>query len=113
MAVILITHDLTVVRQFADRVYVMQHGEVKEHNETAALFASPQHPYTKRFCLPTPRALQNPLKKIPAQCCKARACASFTRLKSGGLFRPDYIDLVAVDSLDFNLKRGETLGHRW
>ena len=41
MAVVLITHDLTIVRQFSDRVYVMQHGEVKEHNETAALFANP------------------------------------------------------------------------
>ncbi len=41
MAVILITHDLTVVRQFSDYVYVMQHGEVQEHNTTAALFENP------------------------------------------------------------------------
>ena len=49
MAVILITHDLTVVRQFADHVYVMQHGEVREEGPTEALFSNPQHPYTKRL----------------------------------------------------------------
>ena len=47
MAVILITHDLTVVRQFSDYVYVMQHGDVREHNTTAALFDDPRHPYTQ------------------------------------------------------------------
>ncbi|TIM80295.1 MAG: ABC transporter ATP-binding protein [Mesorhizobium sp.] len=47
MAVILITHDLTVVRQFSDYVYVMSQGEVKEHNTTEALFKNPQHPYTR------------------------------------------------------------------
>ncbi|TIS11025.1 MAG: ABC transporter ATP-binding protein, partial [Mesorhizobium sp.] len=49
MAVVLITHDLTVVRKFSDYVYVMQHGEMREHNVTERLFADPQHPYTKRL----------------------------------------------------------------
>ena len=44
MAVILITHDLTVVRQFADYVYVMQHGLVREEGAAETLFANPQHP---------------------------------------------------------------------
>ena len=39
MAVILITHDLTIVRQFSEYVYVMQDGEVKEHNRTETIFA--------------------------------------------------------------------------
>jgi peptide/nickel transport system ATP-binding protein len=60
MAVILITHDLTVVRQFADRVYVMQHGEVKEHNVTEALFSNPQHPYTKRLLSAEPKGVAKP-----------------------------------------------------
>ncbi|MCT6839249.1 MAG: ATP-binding cassette domain-containing protein, partial [Bifidobacteriales bacterium] len=65
MAVILITHDLTVVRQFSDYVYVMQHGEVKEHNTTAALFATPRHPYTCHLLGSEPRGQANPM---PADC---------------------------------------------
>ena len=55
MAVILITHDLTVVRQFSDYVYVMQHGEMREHNRTEKIFAIPQHPYTKHLLASEPR----------------------------------------------------------
>ena len=57
MAVILITHDLTVVRQFSDYVYVMQHGEVQEHNTTAALFDNPQHPYTRHLLASEPKGV--------------------------------------------------------
>ena len=49
MAVIMITHDLTIVRHFSDYVYVMQDGEIKEHNRTAELFANPRHPYTRHL----------------------------------------------------------------
>ena len=55
MAVILITHDLTVVKQFADYVYVMQNGQVREHNETKILFENPEHPYTKRLLASEPK----------------------------------------------------------
>ena len=61
MAVILITHDLTVVQHFADYVYVMQDGEVKEHNTTRALFAAPRHPYTKHLLASEPKGIANPL----------------------------------------------------
>ncbi|WP_143320710.1 ATP-binding cassette domain-containing protein, partial [Cellulomonas iranensis] len=47
MAVVFITHDLGIVRRFADRVYVMRSGEVVETNETEKLFTEPEHPYTK------------------------------------------------------------------
>src|SRR6478736_4100347 len=61
MAVILITHDLTVVRQFSDYVYVMQYGEMREHNTTEKLFANPQHAYTKHLLGSEPRGQANPL----------------------------------------------------
>ena len=47
MAVLLITHDLGIVRHMADRVYVMKDGNVVEHNAMRALFSDPQHDYTK------------------------------------------------------------------
>ncbi len=65
MAVILITHDLTVVRQFADYVYVMQHGEVREEGPTESLFTNPQHPYTKRLLGSEPKGRANPLEGTP------------------------------------------------
>jgi peptide/nickel transport system ATP-binding protein len=110
MAVILITHDLTVVRQFADRVYVMQHGEVKEHNTTAALFANPQHPYTKRLLLSDPKGVAQPLKEDTGTILSGKDVRVTYVLKKGGLFNATYHDLHAVDGLSLDLKRGETLG---
>ena len=110
MAVILITHDLTVVRQFADRVYVMQHGEVKEHNATAALFANPQHPYTRRLLASDPKGVAQPLVgNLPTVLEGKNVRVTYT-LKRGGLFNATYSDLQAVDGLSLDLKKGETLG---
>jgi peptide/nickel transport system ATP-binding protein len=110
MAVILITHDLTVVRQFADRVYVMQHGEVKEHNTTAALFSNPQHAYTKRLLSSDPKGVAKPLEgNQPSILTGDNVRVTYT-LKKGGLFNATYHPLQAVDGLSLDLKRGETLG---
>jgi len=56
MAVLLITHDLGVVAQVADRVYVMYSGRIVEHATTQRLFATPAHPYTRALLESTPRA---------------------------------------------------------
>jgi len=110
MSVILITHDLTVVRQFADRVYVMQHGEVKEHNKTAALFASPQHPYTRRLLASDPKGIAQPLEGTPPTILSGDKVRVTYTLKRGGFFNATYSDLQAVDGLSLDLKKGETLG---
>ncbi|GGD24192.1 ABC transporter ATP-binding protein [Aureimonas glaciei] len=57
LSYIFITHDLPVVRNFADRVLVMHRGRVVEENETVALFASPSQPYTQTLLAsnPTPK----------------------------------------------------------
>ena len=49
MALLLITHDLTIVRKMADRVAVMTRGEIVEAGPTAEVFARPRHPYTRRL----------------------------------------------------------------
>jgi peptide/nickel transport system ATP-binding protein len=110
MAVILITHDLTVVRQFADRVYVMQHGEVKEHNFTEALFKNPQHPYTQRLLASDPKGVARPLNEDTGTILSGKNVRVTYKLKKGGLFNATYHDLHAVDGLSLDLKRGETLG---
>ena len=49
MAILLITHDLNLVRKFADRVAVMENGVIVEHGPVAAIFANPQHSYTRKL----------------------------------------------------------------
>ncbi len=110
MAVVLITHDLTVVKQFADRVYVMQLGELREHNETQALFANPQHPYTRRLLSSEPKGIAQPLVQKETPILIGKDIRVVYKLKKGGMFNPQYHDLVAVDSLSLTLQRGETLG---
>ena len=60
LSYIFITHDLPIVRRFADRVLVMQQGKVVEENDTAALFAAPRHAYTKTLleAVPQPKWLR-------------------------------------------------------
>ncbi|HEY0033136.1 MAG TPA: ATP-binding cassette domain-containing protein, partial [Devosia sp.] len=111
MAVILITHDLTVVRQFSEYVYVMQNGRVQEHNATEALFANPTHAYTKHLLASEPKGTALPLVEGAHETVLEgkEVKVSFT-LKRGGFFKPDFFELKAVDSLDIKLMRHETLG---
>ena len=55
MAVLLITHDLNLVRRFADRVAVMEQGVLVEEGRVADVFRAPQHPYTQRLIASQPR----------------------------------------------------------
>ncbi len=110
MAVILITHDLTVVRQFADYVYVMQHGVVREEGATEALFTAPKHPYTQRLLGSEPKGGANPLQGSPETVIEGRGVRVTYTLRKGGTFKGTNYDLQAVDGLSLALKRGETLG---
>jgi peptide/nickel transport system ATP-binding protein len=110
MAVILITHDLTIVRQFSEYVYVMQAGEVKEHNRTEEIFTNPKHPYTQHLLASEPKGVANPLKEAGNPVLEGHKVKVAFTLKRGGFFKPDFFELVAVDSLDLKLSRHETLG---
>ena len=110
MAVILITHDLTVVRQFADHVYVMQHGVVREEGLTETIFTAPQHPYTQRLLGSEPKGQANPLQGHPETVIEGRGVRVTYTLRKGGTFKGHNYDLQAVDGLSLALKRGETLG---
>ncbi|MGE3308077.1 MAG: ABC transporter ATP-binding protein [Rhizobiaceae bacterium] len=54
-AVLFISHNLGVVREFADRVYVIYKGRIAEQGPTAALFENPRHPYTRALLAAVPR----------------------------------------------------------
>ncbi|TCS99391.1 microcin C transport system ATP-binding protein [Tepidimonas ignava] len=64
LAVLLITHDLHLVRRFADRVVVMQQGQVVESGPTGQLMTAPAHPYTQRLLASRPR--RDPARLRPA-----------------------------------------------
>ncbi len=110
MAVVLITHDLTIVRKFSDYVYVMQHGEMREHNTTNRLFEAPRHPYTRRLLASEPQGVAMPLPADAEPLLTAKDVRVSFMMRHGGIFRPDLRELVAVDSLGLTLRRHETLG---
>jgi peptide/nickel transport system ATP-binding protein len=110
MAVILITHDLTIVRRFANYVYVMQDGEVKEHNLAGELFIRPRHPYTQHLLASEPKGIAKPFAEESPVILEGRNVRVAYTLRRGGVFRPDYFELVAADNLNLRLQRHETLG---
>ena len=110
MAVILITHDLTIVRQFSDYVYVMQQGRVQEHNTTEALFANPRHAYTQHLLASEPKGQAKPIAAESPIMLEGRDVKVAFTLKRGGFLNPDFFELIAVDKLSLQLRRHETLG---
>jgi len=84
MAIILVTHDLQTVRQFADDVAVMYAGRVVEQGAAADIFAAPAHPYTQGLMAAQPDFFDNvtPLTAIPG------SPPSFTEMPAGCRFAP-------------------------
>ncbi len=114
MAVLLITHDLNLVRRFADRLVVMERGHVVEQGATQGLFDRPQHPYTKRLMASKPeRDLVVPPVVNASEPAVMRASQLRVAYRTPlpgikGWFR--HGEYVAVQGVDFELARGQTLG---
>jgi microcin C transport system ATP-binding protein len=107
MALLLISHDLGVVRAMADRVAVMQRGEIVEHGAKAAIFGSPQHPYTRHLLAAEPRGVAGAPPRRERLLAVENLRIAYPRGK-GWFGRPE--EFVAVDDVSFALGRGETLG---
>lgn len=111
MAILLITHDLNLVRRFAQRVGVMQHGKLVEVATTAELFAAPKAEYTQRLLDSRPKKLAQPLPPDhPTQplLIDARQISVHFPIKSSW-FKKKTV-LRAVDQVDLQLRASETLG---
>ncbi len=111
MAVLLITHDLNLVRRFAQRVAVMEKGVLVETNTTDALFANPQHPYTKRLLDSEPRRHVGAVPHDAAAVLDVKQLAVDYRTHAKGwrsLFGS--ASFRALHEVDLTLRRGETLG---
>jgi microcin C transport system ATP-binding protein len=113
MAVLLITHDLNLVRRFADRVAVMEDGHIVEQGEVATVFEAPQHAYTRKLIDSHP---ERNVGAVAAHA-DARPVLEATGLRvSYPVSRPGFAgwfrkgEFVAVQNADFRIVPGETLG---
>jgi peptide/nickel transport system ATP-binding protein len=116
---LVVSHDLSVVARIADRIAVMQHGEIVEEGTTEAVLFDPQHPYTKSLiaAVPSPtsrrRRLSAPNESVelasrpqrhnnPPLVVVENVCKSFVG--------PDRVRRTVVNDVSFSIARGTTLG---
>jgi microcin C transport system ATP-binding protein len=109
MAMLLITHDLGIVRKMADRVCVMNNGEIVERGATRDIFASPQHPYTKHLLASEPKGSPPPANAKAKIILEAKDLRVWFPIKRGFL-RHTVGYIKAVDGIDLAVKEGQTLG---
>ncbi|WP_241723156.1 microcin C ABC transporter ATP-binding protein YejF [Raoultella sp. HC6] len=109
MGLLFITHNLSIVRQLADRVAVMQNGRCVEQNGCRALFSAPQHPYTRRLLDSEPAGLPVPLAPDAPLLLAASGLSVAFPVRRGLLRRVVEHNRV-VNALSFQLRAGETLG---
>ena len=109
MAMLLITHDLGIVRKMADRVCVMQDGQIVETDTTARLFASPAHPYTQHLISSEPGGKPLAARADAPEIISADNLKVWFPIKKGVLKRT--VDHVkAVDGVSLRVRRGHTVG---
>ena len=109
LALLLVSHDLNLVRRHADQVCVMQAGRIVEHGPVARVFAQPEHPYTRMLLAAEPRGRPAPVPLDAPEILRAEAvrvafpiCRGVLRRKAG--------EVLAVAGANLAVRRGETLG---
>jgi microcin C transport system ATP-binding protein len=111
MAVLLITHDLNLVRHFAQRIAVMEKGVLVESGPVEQVFESAQHPYTQRLLASRPQRTVVPVLPISPVLLEARDVSVDFKTKLPGVsgwFRSGRFRAVADASV--SVRQGETLG---
>ncbi len=109
MSILLISHDLNIVRHYADHVCVMHQGEIVESNRCAELFAQPQADYTRLLLDAEPSGAPLALPHAAKPLLSTSQLRVWFPLKKGLLQRVT-AHVKAVDGVDINLRQGETLG---
>ena len=107
MSVLLITHDLPLVRRFCDRVAVMRHGRIVETARTDTLFAAPRDPYTRRLIDSRPKRSIQPVPGNATSLMRGEGVGCRFWFKTGWFSKKPF---DAVTGVDLDLKSGETLG---
>ena len=109
MALLLITHDLTIVRKMADRVCVMTKGEIVEAGPTETIFTGPQHPYTRHLLAAEPKGVAAPVDPSAPRLLESDRVKVWFPIRSG-LFRRVQGYVKAVDGVSLAVRQGSTVG---
>ncbi|MFC7297158.1 ABC transporter ATP-binding protein [Herminiimonas aquatilis] len=107
MAVLMITHDLNLVRHFADRVGVMEKGRLVEVATTQELFRAPSEAYTRKLLTSQPHKLVNTVDSAAQPLMNAAQLTCTFDIKQGWLKKTRF---AAVDDVSLQVRPGETLG---
>jgi len=109
MALLLITHDLNIVRPMADHICVMKDGEIIERATCLGIFKAPRHDYTKRLLAAEPSGNARKVDDNAKIILNAKNIKVHFPIKKG-LFRKTVDVLKAVDNVSLSIKEGETIG---
>lgn len=109
MAMLMITHDLSVVEKFADDVCIMKHGEIVEQGNAKAIFVAPKNDYSKKLLGAMPKGTAKPPKNDSSVLVQgSNIKVHFPSKKS--LFGKVTEWVKAVDGIDVEIKSGHTVG---
>jgi microcin C transport system ATP-binding protein len=109
MALLLITHDLHIVRKMADRLCVMTEGHIVEQGPVEQVFANPQHPYTRKLLAAEPKGRPAAPPANAPVLGEVRDLKVWYPVKTG-LLRRVTDNIKAVDGISFTVREGHTLG---
>jgi microcin C transport system ATP-binding protein len=109
MSILFITHDLGIVRKFADRTCVMTGGKIVEAGPTAEIFAAPRHAYTKKLLAAEPKGAPPAHDPSAAVVAEAEDVKVWFPIKKG-FFRRTVDHVKAVDGVSLTLRAGQTIG---
>ncbi|MCL7463536.1 ABC transporter ATP-binding protein [Phaeovulum sp. NW3] len=109
MCLLFISHDLGIVRRIADRVCVMQMGEIVEQGPVADIFANPQHPYTRKLLAAEPKGLAGPVPDGAQDLVRTDHLKVWFPIQRG-LMRRTVGHVKAVNDASISVRAGETLG---
>ncbi len=109
MSMLFITHDLNIVRRVADRVCVMQNGQIVEQGPTEQVFTNPAHPYTQKLLAAEPQGAPDPAPANAAEILRTEGLRVWFPIQRGFL-RRTVGHIKAVNDTHLTLRAGETLG---
>ncbi len=109
MALLIITHDLSIVEKMADEICVMKNGEIVEQGETARIFAAPSHEYTQKLLATMPKGEARAMpENTPIILETQNIKVHFPKTKN--FFGKPTSFVHAVDDVGFTVRKGETIG---
>ena len=109
MSMLFITHDLNIVRRVADRVCVMQNGQIVEQGPTEQVFTNPAHPYTQKLLAAEPQGAPDPAPANATEILRTEGLRVWFPIQRGFL-RRTVGHIKAVNDTHLTLRAGETLG---